>query len=104
MAPKRLVYVSCDPATLARDIKYLSDKGFKLEKAAVYDQFSHGVHVEVVTLLQLSNRKPDTKVRIDIDLNDYYAIKGKTKTEKKRIKKSNQRHVRKERAAIILLK
>ena len=38
-------------------------------------------HVEVVMLLQLSNRKPDAKVRIDIDLNDYYAIKRKTKTE-----------------------
>ncbi|SEG16093.1 23S rRNA (uracil1939-C5)-methyltransferase [Eubacterium ruminantium] len=52
MAPKRLVYVSCDPATLARDIKYLSEKGFKLEKAAVYDQFSHGVHVETVALIE----------------------------------------------------
>lgn len=55
MAPKRLVYVSCDPATLARDIKYLSEKGFKLEKAAVYDQFSHGVHVETVALLNNNN-------------------------------------------------
>lgn len=55
MAPKRLVYVSCDPATLARDIKYLSEKGIKLEKAAVYDQFSHGVHVETVALLNNNN-------------------------------------------------
>ncbi len=35
--------------------------------------------IECVTLLQLSNRKPDAKVRIDIDLNDYYAIKRKNK-------------------------
>ncbi len=35
--------------------------------------------VECVTLLQLSNRKPDVKVRIDIDLNDYYVIKRKNK-------------------------
>ena len=52
MAPKKLVYVSCDPATLARDIKYLSDNGFTLRKAAVFDQFSHGVHVETCCLLE----------------------------------------------------
>ncbi len=52
MAPKRLVYVSCDPATLARDIKILSDKGFRLEKVSVVDQFCHSGHVEVATLLQ----------------------------------------------------
>lgn len=51
MAPKRLVYVSCDPATLARDIKYLAENGFTLEKVAVFDQFSHGVHVETVVLM-----------------------------------------------------
>ena len=51
MAPKRLVYVSCDPATLARDIKYLAENGFALEKVAVFDQFSHGVHVETVVLM-----------------------------------------------------
>ncbi len=52
MAPKRLVYVSCDPATLARDVKILVGKGFKLEKVAVVDQFSHSGHIEVVTCLQ----------------------------------------------------
>lgn len=52
MAPEKLVYVSCDPATLARDIKYLSENGFELKKAAVFDQFSHGVHVESCCLLE----------------------------------------------------
>ncbi len=51
MAPKRVVYVSCDPATLARDLKYLCDKDYKLEKIRVVDQFSHSVHVETVVLL-----------------------------------------------------
>lgn len=51
MAPDRIVYVSCDPATLARDIRYLTEHGYLLKKAAVYDQFSHGVHVETVCLL-----------------------------------------------------
>lgn len=51
MSPKRLVYVSCDPATLARDLKYLTEKGFKPVKICVVDQFGHSTHVEVVTLL-----------------------------------------------------
>ncbi len=51
MSPKRLVYVSCDPATLARDVKILVEKGFKLEKVAVVDQFGHSSHVETVCLL-----------------------------------------------------
>ena len=49
--PKKLVYVSCDPATLARDIKYLSDYGWKLSNYSIYDQFSRSMHVETVTLL-----------------------------------------------------
>ena len=51
MSPKRLVYVSCDPATLARDIKLLSAHGFSLAKVCVVDQFSHSNHVETVALL-----------------------------------------------------
>ena len=51
MAPKRLVYVSCDPATLARDIKILTEKGFALEKVCVVDQFGHSTHVETVALI-----------------------------------------------------
>lgn len=51
MAPDRLVYVSCDPATLARDIKILSEQGFRLEQAAVFDAFCQGTHVETVAKL-----------------------------------------------------
>ena len=51
MAPKRVVYVSCDPATLARDLKYLCEKDFELVKVRAVDQFSYSVHVETVALL-----------------------------------------------------
>lgn len=51
MAPKRMVYVSCDPATLARDLKYLTAHGFEVCKVAVVDQFAHSTHVEVVCLI-----------------------------------------------------
>ena len=52
MAPKRIVYVSCDPATLARDLKMLCEEKYTLEKASVVDQFSHSVHVESVCALK----------------------------------------------------
>lgn len=51
MAPERIVYVSCDPATLARDVKILQEKGYEAKKVAVVDQFCHSGHVETVCLL-----------------------------------------------------
>jgi len=56
MAPKRIVYVSCDPATLARDLKYLCDKEYQISKIQVVDQFGHSIHVETVVLLCLKNK------------------------------------------------
>ncbi len=52
MRPKRVVYVSCDSATLARDLKYLTSEGYEVVAGTVVDQFPHTVHVECVTLLQ----------------------------------------------------
>lgn len=51
MHPKRVVYVSCDPATLARDVKRMDDLGYQVEKVAVVDQFCQNGHVETVCLL-----------------------------------------------------
>ena len=52
MQPKKIVYVSCDSATLARDLKYLCGEGYKLEKVCPVDQFGNTVHVETVVGLQ----------------------------------------------------
>ena len=68
VSPERIVYVSCDPATLARDVKYLTANGYEFIKATPVDMFPHTGHIECVTLLQLSNRKPDAKIRIDVNL------------------------------------
>ncbi len=51
MAPKKIVYVSCDPATLARDLKYLCDKRYELKRVRACDMFGHSGHVETVVLL-----------------------------------------------------
>ena len=52
MQPKRIVYVSCDSATLARDLKYLCANGYEMVKVRAVDQFPNTTHVECVTLLQ----------------------------------------------------
>ena len=51
MRPDRIVYVSCDPATLARDIKQLCASGYALKRVGAVDQFCHSGHVETVVLL-----------------------------------------------------
>lgn len=52
VAPDKIVYVSCDPATLARDIKILCDNGYVFAEATPFDMFPHTNHVECVSLLQ----------------------------------------------------
>ena len=52
LSPKRIVYVSCDPGSLARDMKYLREGGYTLEKWVGIDNFSRTGHVETVALLQ----------------------------------------------------
>lgn len=52
MKPDRIVYVSCDSATLARDAKYLGERGYEVKKVQAVDMFAHTVHVETVVLLE----------------------------------------------------
>ena len=54
MAPEKVVYVSCDPATLARDLKILCGNGYELKRVRAVDQFPMSVHVETVALLDFT--------------------------------------------------
>ena len=80
LSPKRIVYVSCDPETLARDLKEFKKRGYDPQYAIPVDMFPFTSHVETVCLL--SNRKPDARVKIDVDLEDYYRIKDEQKKNK----------------------
>lgn len=55
MSPKKIVYVSCGPASLARDLKYLQDNGYKIDKIQPVDMFSHSTHVETAILMTRSD-------------------------------------------------
>ena len=68
MNPERIVYVSCDSATLARDLKYLCERGYELRKVCAVDQFGMTVHVETVVLL--SHKKADSYIHIDVEFGE----------------------------------
>ena len=71
MNPERIVYVSCDSATLARDLKWLEENGYKLVEATPCDMFGQSVHVETVALLsKLSDAKDNIEVTVDMDEMD----------------------------------
>ena len=73
--PKRIVYVSCDSATLARDLKYLCEKEYELRKVQGVDMFGWSMHVEGVVCMSKKNSKPKDYVEIEADVEDYYKIK-----------------------------
>ena len=84
MQPKRVVYVSCDSATLARDLRFLCDNGYELKKVCGVDQFPQTVHVETVVLL--SQQKPDDTIEIDLDLDELDATSAELKATYQEIK------------------
>ena len=67
-APRRIVYVSCDPATLARDVALLKERGYRLQNAMAADLFPRCAHVE--TVVCLSRQKADEHIYFDVNVAD----------------------------------
>ena len=83
LAPKKIVYVSCDPVTLARDLDYLTQHGYRMKKAVPVDMFPYTQHIESCVLLErVSNRKADSYVKLNVKMADYYRIKDSAGTGK----------------------
>ncbi|MCR5002055.1 MAG: 23S rRNA (uracil(1939)-C(5))-methyltransferase RlmD [Lachnospiraceae bacterium] len=82
IAPARIVYVSCDPATLARDLKYLTGHGYELKRLRCTDMFCQTVHVETVCLLsKLSSAKHHIEINVDMDELDLTSAEAKATYE-----------------------
>ena len=92
MEPDRIVYVSCDPATLARDLKILCGGGYALRKVRPVDQFGHTTHVETVVLLSQLKQKPDDYINVTIELDDMDITSAETKATYDEIKKYVAEH------------
>lgn len=84
MQPKRIVYVSCDSATLARDLRILCDGGYELQKVRAVDQFGNTTHVETVVLL--SQQKPDDVIEVEIELDELDLTSAESKATYAEIK------------------
>ena len=69
MAPRRIVYVSCDPATLARDVALLKERGYALQSVTAADLFPRCAHVETVVLLS-KGEIDSKKVRVEFSLEN----------------------------------
>lgn len=82
MTPDRIVYVSCDSATLARDLKLLVEYGYKVEKVQPVDQFGNTVHVETVVKLSLKKDTPKIQVTMEPDEESNYTPEEKATYQK----------------------
>ena len=81
MAPARVVYVSCDPATLGRDVKRFAARGYVLRAAQPVDMFPRTHHVETVVLLSKLNTKQHIEVELNLDELDLTAAESKATYE-----------------------
>ena len=97
MQPGKVVYVSCDSATLARDVKFLRESGYELKKITPVDQFPNTVHVETVVLL--SHKKPDGHINVKVEFGE-----GEGKVPLDNIAKRAESYKPKERVTYKMIK
>ena len=97
MQPEKVVYVSCDSATLARDLKYLCANGYEVKVCRGVDQFPQSVHVETVVLL--SHKKPDGHINVKVEFGE-----GEGKVPLDNIAKRAEEYKPKERVTYKMIK
>ena len=85
-----IVYISCKPTSLARDLQMLQERGYRVEKACLIDLFPGTYHVESVVLL--SQQKADDYLEVEIDLDELDATSAETKATYEEIKKYVAEH------------
>ena len=95
--PKRVVYVSCNPATLARDARFLNDNGYTITATTAFDLFPHTSHVETVVLL--SHKKPDGHINVKVEFGE-----GEGKVPLDNIAKRAEEYKPKERVTYKMIK
>ena len=74
IAPERIVYISCNPDTLARDLRLFEKEDYKAVKAVPVDMFSGTEHIEVVSLLQRVSNIRERTITLDVEMEDYHRI------------------------------
>lgn len=84
LGAEKVVYVSCNPETLARDVRYMKKMGYRAAEAWLVDMFPGTVHTETVVLL--SQQKPDDTIEIDLDLDELDATSAELKATYQEIK------------------
>lgn len=85
MSPKKIVYVSCNVSTLARDAKFLHEKyGYSMHEAFPFDQFPHSMHVETVCVL--SKLKSTQHIEVDLNMNELDLTAAESKATYEEIK------------------
>ena len=97
MAPQRVVYVSCDPGTLGRDVKRFAEYGYRVQRAAACDLFPGTRHVETVVLL--SHKKPDSVINVKVEFGE-----GEGKIPLDNIEKRAESYKPKERVTYKMIK
>ncbi len=76
---ERIVYISCKPTSLVRDLEVFLDNGYVVERASCVDQFPWTANIETIALLSNRKSKPDTHVKLSLSMDDYYRIKEEGK-------------------------
>ena len=90
MAPKRVVYVSCNPVTLARDLELLTRKGYKVESSTPVDMFPHSEHIE--TVCALSKLDIYQKITVNLKMDELDVTAAETKATYEEIREYVKEH------------